>query len=253
MGTQEIDGFLLDIGGVLYQGDALIPGAAAALTKLREAGTPFRLITNTTRQSKQLLIGKLSALGLEVAPDEVLTTAILAEQRLKELGAKPYLLVHPALEEDLPPPADDPDTVLIGDAGEHFTYPALNGAFRVLMNGGRLIALGRNAYFMGDSGLELDAGPFVAALEYAAGVEAELLGKPSPAFFLAAAEAAGLSPGRTLMVGDQVASDVQGAMDAGFQGALVQTGAYRAGDEARAPGCHLYPSIAELVEDCIAR
>jgi len=93
--------------------------------------------------------------------------------------------------------------------------------------------MGSNRYFREDDGLSLDLGPFVAALEYAAELEAVVLGKPSADFFLAAVHSLDLPPQDVVMVGDDAEMDVRGALAAGLQGALVQTGKYRDGDETR--------------------
>jgi ribonucleotide monophosphatase NagD (HAD superfamily) len=95
------------------------------------------------------------------------------------------------------------------------------------MDGAALIALQRNRYWETAKGLSLDAGPFVAALEYATGLEAEVMGKPSGAFFELALGELGVSADQAAMVGDDVEADVAGAMDAGLAGILVTTGKYR--------------------------
>ena len=118
-------------------------------------------------------------------------------------------------------------------AGEHFRYATLNQAFRLVHGGAPLFALGRNRYFQEADGLSLDAGPFVAALEYASGQTAELIGKPAPAIFRAALASTGCAPADAVMMGDDVDSDVNGAITAGLRGILVKTGKYRPGDESR--------------------
>ncbi|MGX1198536.1 HAD superfamily hydrolase (TIGR01458 family) [Parvibaculum sp. MBR-TMA-1.3b-4.2] len=241
---------LLDISGVLYEGDTALSGAADALARLRQAGFPFRLITNTSRSPKRAILDKLTRLGFEVHADEVVTTASVACAAMKADGAKPYLLVHPDLLEDLPDEAAEPDAVLLGDAAQHFTYERLNAAFRILLEGGKFYALGKNRYFKGTSGLELDAGPFVAALEYASGAEARLIGKPSPDYFREAAKDIDADPATTLMVGDDVEADVLGAIEAGFMAALVKEGKFRHGDDetAKKGGAYVAASLEEIVE-----
>jgi ribonucleotide monophosphatase NagD (HAD superfamily) len=73
----------------------------------------------------------------------------------------------------------------------------------------------------------LDSGSFVAGLEYAAEVEAVVLGKPSPAYFAAACQALDADPERTWMVGDDLESDVVGAQGVGMRTVLVRTGKFR--------------------------
>lgn len=250
---RDIEGLLIDVGGVLYQGSDAIEGSAEALARLRGAGIPFRLLTNTTRTTRAALAEKLRGFGFTVQEEEIITPASTAKAVLARDGALPHLLVHPCLLPDCPAEAASPNAVLIGDAGEHFTFGNMNRAFNVLIGGGRLYALGKNRFFRGEHGFELDAGPFVAALEYATGVEAVLIGKPSRDFFLTAAKDAGLAPERVAMVGDDVESDVEGAIDAGLSAVLVKTGKFREEDEARArkSGAHVAASLASFVSDLI--
>jgi HAD superfamily hydrolase (TIGR01458 family) len=94
------------------------------------------------------------------------------------------------------------------------------------MDGAELIALQKNRYWLTPDGLSLDVGPYVAALEYATSAEALVVGKPAPAFFASALDAMGVPAERAAMVGDDVESDVGGALAAGLAGILVRTGKY---------------------------
>jgi HAD superfamily hydrolase (TIGR01458 family) len=145
---------------------------------------------------------------------------------------------------------DPPDSVLVGDAGDAFTYAALNRAFRVLHAGAPLLAMASNRYFQEADGLSLDAGPFVAALEHAAGTRAEVLGKPAATFFRAALARLGLDPEQAVMIGDDVEADVIGARAAGLGAVLVATGKHRAGDDerARAAGASCAANLAAAVD-----
>ena len=133
-------------------------------------------------------------------------------------------------------PQSDPDAVVVGFAKDAFTYRAMNQAFSLLKKGVPLIATGLTRYFEGGDGLELDAGPFVRALEFAAETTAIVLGKPSPEFFVEAAMELGLNPEECVMVGDDAVSDIGGALAAGLRGILVKTGKYRPGDEVKISG-----------------
>jgi HAD superfamily hydrolase (TIGR01458 family) len=247
-------GVLLDIGGVLYVGDRPIDGAHEALEELRTAGLAIRFITNTTSSPKRNVLDKLARMGFECTAEELFTPAAAARVWLAAHGLTPWLLVAEALLEDFQDRGDDPDAVVIGDAGPGFTYEALNLAFRLIMDGAPLIALAKNRYFMQPDGLTLDAGAFVAALEYAVGVDAIVLGKPAPDFFAAALAAMGCPAGEAVMVGDDWEADVNGAMEAGLGGILVQTGKYAKGDEAKLnPGAQVAADIAGAVELIVER
>jgi phospholysine phosphohistidine inorganic pyrophosphate phosphatase len=226
------DALLLDIDGVLHVGEEPIDGAAAALADLRARGVPFRLVTNTTSRSRRLVVERLRRIGLDVAEDDVLTPAALAVARCRAEGhGRVALAVADALREDLAglDEADaDVDAVVLGDLGDGFTWERLNHLFRLLADGAELIALQRNRVWQREDGLVLDAGPFVAALEYATGRDAVVVGKPSPAFFAAALAELGVPADRAAMVGDDVEADVGGALGAGLAGVLVRTGKFRA-------------------------
>jgi len=231
-----IRGVLLDLAGVVYEGDHVLPGAIEAVAHLHEAGLPLRFVTNTTTTTKQALLARLSKLGLDMTEAELFTPGQAARDWLAKHDASPELLVHPNLEEEFVHlPNGDTRAVVVGDAGQAFTYDNLNRAFRALIDGARLLALAKNRSFKGDDGsLSLDAGAFVTALEYASRQEAIVLGKPAPAFFRAALSSMGCAPHDAVMVGDDAEADVAGALDAGLASALlVRTGKYREGDEAR--------------------
>ena len=241
---------LLDLGGVFYEGAGLLPGALDALASLRASGLPLRFVTNTTRQSRAALLRELAGRGIEIAEDELLTPAAAAHDLLSARGLRPLLLIHPDLAPDFAGlDTSAPNAVVVGDAGDHFSYAGLNEAFRLLRRGAPLLALGRNRYFQDGGGLSLDAGPFVAALEYAADVKAQLLGKPAPAIFAAALRFPACQPAEAVMIGDDVESDVNGAIAAGLRAILVKTGKYRAGDESRMkPGGAVVADIAAAVQ-----
>jgi HAD superfamily hydrolase (TIGR01458 family) len=228
---EGVEGMLLDLSGVVYVEDEAVPGAGEALARLRSADIPIRLVTNTTMRPARSIIERLERLGIEADPSELLTPATLAANRCREAGYESVLLVVlDDLREDLEgiPEADGKaDAVIVGDLGDSWGYEVLNRCFRQLMDGAELIALQKNRYWETAGGLSLDAGPFVAALEYASGREAEVVGKPAPAFFELALGDLGMSAERAAMVGDDVEADVGGAMEAGLAGILVRTGKYR--------------------------
>lgn len=229
-----VSGVLLDISGVLYEGEQAVPGAVDAVGRLRAAGLPLRFLTNSTRRPKKAILGKLAAMGFDADASEILTPAEAACDWLRNEGFAPHLLVHPDLEEDFRDAPDHGKTaVVVGDAGEHFTYDRLNAAFRRLVHGAPFLALAANRVFKdADGELSLDAGAFVRALEFSSGTEPILLGKPSPDFFMAGVRSMGCDAQDTVMIGDDAESDVAGALTAGIAtGILVRTGKYRDGDE----------------------
>jgi HAD superfamily hydrolase (TIGR01458 family) len=241
---------LLDLAGVVYQGEQPLPGAVDAVTRLRQAGLRSRFLTNTTRMPRRALLSRLDDMGIAIADEELFTPAQAARAWLLTRQLSPHLLIHPALIEDFAGlPASQAEAVVVGDAAQGFTYDALNAAFRKLVSGAEFLALARNRSFKDEDGkLSLDTGAFVAALEYATQREAVVLGKPAPDFFAAALASIGCDAKDAVMVGDDAEADVAGALAAGIGSALlVQTGKYRPGDEAR-----IDPRPSETVDDLAA-
>ncbi|MDQ1631559.1 MAG: hypothetical protein QOC80_1531 [Frankiaceae bacterium] len=232
----DVDGLLIDIDGVLTVDGQPLPGTVDAFRRLRDAGLPLALATNTTSRSRASLAASLSDAGFAVQPADIVTAPALTAAYLREhhAGARCVVLTSGDVSADLEDitvvdAADESvDVVVLGGAGAEFTYAALDRLFHHLQAGAALVAMHRNLYWRTGEGLSLDAGAFLLGLEHAAEVTAAVLGKPAPEFFRTATAALGVAPPRTLMVGDDLEADVLGAQHVGLTGVLVRTGKYRA-------------------------
>ncbi len=211
-----------------------IPGAAEAVRRLRADGHRLRFVTNTTTRSRARLAEELRTAGIEVDDAEVQTTADAAVNALR--GKRVLALVMHALVGDLDGielVGEGADAVLVGGADETpetnlvFSYMNLARAFAELELGARLYCLHKNRWWQTARGPLLDAGAFVAGLEYAADVEATVIGKPSPAYFNAALEALDTDAELAWMVGDDLESDIAGAQALNMKTVLVRTGKFR--------------------------
>jgi HAD superfamily hydrolase (TIGR01458 family) len=225
---------LLDIDGVLHVSGQPIRGAAEAVSRLRENGHRLRFVTNSTTQSRRSLVDGMRAMGFELEDDELQTTGVAAARALA--GKRVLALTMPAVLDDLGDVelvGEDAEAVLIGGAGETeetnrvFSYMNLARAFAELELGAELYALHKNRWWQTSRGPLLDSGCFVAGLEFAADVEATVVGKPSTPYFAAALEALDADPEMTWMVGDDIEADVSGAQQHGLKTALVRTGKFR--------------------------
>ena len=232
---------LLDVDGVLHVSGDPIPGAADAVQRLRDAGHRLRFVTNNTIRSRAQLVAELVGQGIAVDPDEVQTVAAAAVKVLR--GKRVLALTMHAIVGDLEGielVGDGADAVLIGGADETpetnlvFSYMNLARAFAELELGADLYCLHRNRWWQTKRGPQFDSGAYVAGLEYAAGVEAIVLGKPSPSYFATACEALDADPQMTWMVGDDLESDIVGAQGIGMKTVLVRTGKFRPDDVERA-------------------
>ncbi len=247
-----VRGLLLDLEGVLYQEGEAIPGALEAIRSVAERGLALRFLTNTTIRPRGEIVARTQAMGFDVEPAQVFTPALAAGHVLAREGVRRlHLAAPPALAEDFAAfelVDEDPEAVVIGDLHTGFTWGRLDGLFRMLLDGARLVALHRNRFCRRGAHLALDLGPFVAALEYSAGTEALVVGKPSESFFSSAVEDMGLDGSDVVMVGDDIEADIGGALAAGLKAVQVQTGKYspRDDDHPRVHASGRVPSIADL-------
>jgi HAD superfamily hydrolase (TIGR01458 family) len=225
---------LLDVDGVLHVSGDPIPGAVDAVRRLRDRGHRLRFVTNSTTMSRGELAEHLRKMGFGLDDEELQTTGGVASRVLA--GKRVLALTMPGILDDLEGMqliGMNADAVLVGGADESeepgriYSYLNLNRAFLELLAGAELYCLHRNRWWQTSEGPRLDAGAIVAGLEYAAGIEATVLGKPSPTYFGAAIEALDADPDMTWIVGDDLEGDVAGGQAVGLRTVLVRTGKFR--------------------------
>ena len=241
-------GVLCDLEGTLYSGDTPLPGAIALVPRLRAAGIPFCFITNTTSRSRRALGTHLAGMGINVPVDAIVSAPVAAAALARTRG---HRVVTPFLSsdalEDLEGLAlvagtsaragSGASAVLLGDLGQQWSYALLQEAYESLQAGAELITCSRDRAYRRGERLVLDAGPFVAALEYASGRAALLAGKPSPVMYDTAFARLGLPDAarpRVVMIGDDIHSDIAGARQAGLAAWAVETGKFNVAEAARA-------------------
>jgi HAD superfamily hydrolase (TIGR01450 family) len=253
---------LIDLSGTIHVGHQAMEGAIEACQKLNRSGVQVKFLTNTTTVSSSILLTQLRSIGFDEtaipSQDSIMTSAVAAREFLNRNNLKPFFLVDENLLEDLRidnTNSYDPNCVLVGLSPTSFQYQKLNDAFRLLFRLKKeqeleekqrttdssstvevpplLIAIHRAKYFKDvDKELSLGPGGFVSLLEEAVGITAHVVGKPSVAMFQSAIQSMGVDAKDTVMVGDDVVSDIGGALNAGLGAAiLVRTGKYLKGDE----------------------
>ena len=240
---------LLDLEGTLYANGRPIDGAEAALAALRARGLRLRFLTNIDSRTPEMIVGELSRLGLHIDAGDLFTPISAAAAAIRVAGAaRVHGLLAAALRPAIPGLVTEPPYthVLVGDCRDVLSYPALDAAFRALRNGAQLLALQRGRYFKCDDGDHVDTGAVVAGLEYAAGVTARVLGKPSAEFFALAAASLGVGLAECVVVGDDATTDIRGGRSAGATTVQVRTGKFA---DQVAEGC---TGSAHLTVDSVA-
>ncbi len=238
--TNQTKALLIDLDGVLYQENELIPGALETLQWIEQQQIDYLFVTNTTSRSRQSLLKKFDQMGFHTTVDHIITPIVAASKWLQQKSITSAALLVKAdacvdfvgLEAIDSVAESGAEAVIIGDLGEDWDYPTLNRAFRLLMSDPQpvLIALGMTRYWQSADGLSLDVAPFIKALEHAADCQAEVIGKPSTAFYQSALTLLGNSAEQVIMIGDDIVGDVDGAQKAGLQAILVKTGKFRQRD-----------------------
>jgi HAD superfamily hydrolase (TIGR01458 family) len=246
---------LLDVDGVLHVSGDPIPGAVDAVRRLRADGHRVRFVTNSTVMSRRQLAEVLRAMRFAVEEDDLQTTGGVAARVLA--GRRVLALTMPGLLDDLDGLeliGMNADAVLLGgcdegdEPGRVFSYLNLNRAFLEIQAGAELFCLHKTRWWQTADGPKLDAGAFVAGLEWATGAEATVLGKPSPEYYAAALEALDADAELTWMVGDDIEADIRGAQRHGMRTVLVRTGKFRPDevDDAGVEPDVILSSVAQL-------
>jgi HAD superfamily hydrolase (TIGR01450 family) len=231
--VSSYDHVLLDLDGCVWIGERCTPGAPAAIAELRAAGKSLAFLTNDPRRSPEEYVRKLWSLGLRASLEEVVTVGAAIQHLLAERGKgrEAYVIGASAIfrhvaEAGTPiingtSRASEAELVVIA-GHDDFHFSELREATQAVLAGAEMIAAGRDRTFPAEDGIWPGTGAIVAALEYATGHQAQIVGKPAPQMFRTALDR--LGPGRALVIGDRIDSDLSGAAAAGLDAAIVLTG-----------------------------
>jgi len=227
----KIKGLLTDIDGTLYfKGNAII-GAVEAVQILREAGLKILFLTNTDSKSPKTILNILTNYGFSITENDIFTPVIALKDYLSKYPRKKTYFVTTAEVDkefqDFPrvKGSEQPDFVIIGDFHDNWDVHRLNLAFKYVLKGASLLGMQGNKYYLDRNGEPvIDTGSFVQMIANAANVIPKVFGKPSREYFIHALNKIKLIPDETLVIGDDLESDIQGAINAGIKGILVKTG-----------------------------
>ena len=242
-----IKGLLLDMGGVLYEGDKIIDGAFEAIEELKK-DYKIRFLSNSSRATPKSLIEKLKKFGFDIDESELFTALSAAKLFLKNRKSSAYIIATEEAKNYFEELKEfEQNFVLVCDAYKNFSYDSLNEAFRLLEKDFSFITTNINRYFKDSDGmLSLDAGGFVKCLEYASGKVAKVLGKPNCEFFSLAIKSMGVEKNEVLMVGDDIEGDILGAKACWLKTVMVKTGKFKKEDLLKGKPDFLIDSIKDL-------
>jgi NagD protein len=245
-------GYLIDMDGVVYRGNSLIPGADRFVQGLTATNTPFLFLTNNSQRTRRDVQMRLQRMGIAVGENHIFTCAMATARflaRQKPHGTAYVIgeggLLHALHENGYAIVDHDPDYVVVGE-GRTFTMEVVETAVRMIDKGAKLVATNLDPNCPTAHGPRPGCGAIVAMLETATGIKAFSVGKPSPVMMRAARKQLGLETEQTVMVGDTMETDILGGVQMGYRTVLVLSGGTRREDLTR------YAFRPDLVVDSLA-
>ena len=225
--------YLIDLDGVIYRGEELVPGAKEFVSWLDATQKKYLFLTNNSFASEAQVLAKLARLGISTSATHVLGAGQAAVQNIARRfpGATVYVVGEPPLLELVQehhlkltnPEAQTADVVLVG-LDRTFNYQKLTDAVLAVRSGATFIAINRDPLLPVARGLLPGCGTMVAAIEAGSGIKPEIVGKPQPMLLLEAMRQLESQPDETVMIGDGLDTDILAGKAAGTHTLLVLSG-----------------------------
>lgn len=253
---KRIECWLSDMDGVLVHEGLPVPGAGEFITRLRESGKRFLVLTNNSIYTPRDLSARLRGVGLEVPPEAIWTSALATARFLDDQrpGGSAYVIGEAGLTTALHEAGyvltdTDPDYVVLGET-RTYSFTAITKAIRLIDGGSRFIATNPDPVGPSAEGSLPACGAVAAMITKATGVEPYFVGKPNPMMMRSALNAIDGHSESTAMIGDRMDTDVVSGMEAGLYTILVLTGVTTEDQVDRYPfrPSRVAASVAELVD-----
>ena len=217
---------LIDLDGVLKLGNSPAPDVKELLSFIHENKIPACILSNSTLRTGDLVREFFSSQNIELTIPAITAfdaTLSFVKNNYKKVQVycRDYLIHHfeGLIDEE------NPEAIVIGDIEDRWNYQIVNDIFKKVFSGAELVAMHKNKYWNPQGEILIDAGAFIHGIEFAAGKEAILIGKPSPLYFKAALEKINCNiENGFYMIGDDIENDIKAAQDIGGKGILINTG-----------------------------
>lgn len=232
-------GLLIDMDGVVYGGDTLIPGADIFINRLVKEKIPFMFMTNNSQRTRLDAVRKLDKLGIKVTEEHIYTSAMATGKFLASQipNGTAYVLGEGGLisslhENGISLANTDPDFVVLGE-GRNFTLEMVQRAVDMILAGAKFVITNRDPSPKKKGWDNLGIAATSAMIEEATGIKAFDVGKPSPVMMRSARKALGLETADTTIIGDTMGTDIHGGVQMGYKTILVLSGVTKREDLVR--------------------
>lgn len=245
-------GFLIDLDGVIYIENEVVPGAGEFISTLLKEDIPFVFVTNNSQRSPLDGVRKLAKMGIAVQEKHVYTSAMATAHFMGQQfpNGTAYLLgegglINSMIENRFTLVDNNPDFVVVGE-GINFTLEMVKKAINFILQGSKLIATNLDASPMKKGWNNLGIAAVVAMIEEATGKKAFSVGKPSAVMMRLARKHIGLMTNQVTIIGDTMTTDIQGGVSVGYKTILTLSGMTRREQLVD------YPFKPDLIVDSVA-
>ncbi len=250
----EPKNYLIDMDGVLVRGNTPIPGAAEFIERLHERQAHYLVLTNNPIYTPGDLAHRLNLIGLPVTPEHIYTSAMATAQFLRSQrpNSTAYVIGESGLTEAIHNIGyiitdHDPEYVILGET-HSYNLTEVTKAIRLVAAGARFVATNPDPVGPAEGGIVPACGAMVALVEKATGKEALIAGKPNPLMMRNALNYLGVHSETTVMIGDNMMTDIISGVEAGLETILVLSGVTKreqVGKYAYQP-THIVESVADI-------
>jgi arabinose operon protein AraL len=247
MELNNVDGFVFDLDGTIYLGEALLPGAAEVIDRIRQKQKRILFVTNKPLVPRDVYAEKLTRLGIPAKSEDIITSGLVLGHQLAKTDSqlKLYVIGEEALKDELRSyglhvldefDEQDEMEVIVPEGidavvvafDRTLDYRKINTAYQALMKGAHFYATNADKICPMVGGGIPDAGGTIAMLEHMTGRKVELLaGKPSKLMMQVAMDRLGLPAKRCMMIGDRLETDIMMGKSAEMVTGVVLTGVTR--------------------------
>jgi NagD protein len=223
-------GFIIDMDGVIYHGNRLLPGVNDFLKWLEESGKKYLFLTNASQRTPKELHEKMERLGINVGEEHFYTSALATAAFLssQKPDGSAYIigdagLIHALYSVGYTTNNISPDYVVVGDTNS-YNFEKIEVAVNLVIKGARLIGTNPDVSGPIENGITPSVKALIAPIEIASGKKAYFVGKPNPLMMRIALKRLGIKREDAIVIGDRMDTDIRCGLESEIDTLLVLSG-----------------------------